>query len=478
MLETPERDYLRQLVGKLDPQRQLWLAGYVQGLVDANNGLSTGVSAGKQVKNLSIYFATETGNSKKVAQGLEKAAKNAGFKTKLQAFNRAQPQKFKEEGTLIFVTSTQGEGEYPDAAKPLVEKLNALPAQALNGLHYAVIGLGDSAYSQFCGAALKLDALLTEKGATVLLATVTLNVDYAQHLDGVYSQVLAKAAQDQTAASEAGYSRLSPVKGVIKEIVNLNDVGSDRETYHIEIGFDANISYQPGDALGVILPPQADGSTPVPRLYSIASALSAAPDEVHLTVARSTYQQADGSIGYGLCSNYLAQLQADDEIQFFIHRNDNFRLPEDDSAEVIMLGAGTGVAPFRAFIQERAARDASGKNRLIFGNPHAHYDFLYQAEWQDYLDSGILSEIHLAFSRDQAEKIYVQHKVAALGADLIHALDNGAYFYVCGAKQPMSHDVEQSLIALLVQHKGLSVEAASDYLNDLSDAGRYLKDVY
>jgi sulfite reductase (NADPH) flavoprotein alpha-component len=171
-------------------------------------------------------------------------------------------------------------------------------------------------------------------------------------------------------------------------------------------------------------------------------------------------------------------LQADDEIQFFIHRNDNFRLPEDDSAEVIMLGAGTGIAPFRAFIQERAARDASGKNRLIFGNPHAHYDFLYQAEWQDYLDSGILSEIHLAFSRDQAEKIYVQHKVAALGADLIHALDKGAYFYVCGAKQPMSHDVEQSLIALLVQHKGLSAEAASDYLNDLSDAGRYLKDVY
>jgi sulfite reductase (NADPH) flavoprotein alpha-component len=274
-----------------------------------------------------------------------------------------------------------------------------------------------------------------------------------------------------------GYSRLAPVTGTVENIINLNDISSDRETYHLELSFSENLAFQPGDALGVILPPQSEGSQPIPRLYSIASSLRLYPQEVHLTVARATHRNADGTLGYGLCSNYLAQLQPGDTLKFYIHRNENFRLPEDDSADVIMVGAGTGIAPFRAFVQERVDRAATGRNMLFFGNPHAHCDFLYQLEWQEYVANDALT-IHLAFSRDQQQKIYVQHRLAEQGATIIAALEGGAYFYLCGAKIPMSQEVEHTLLDLLMQHKNLTFDAARAYLDDLAEQGRYCKDVY
>jgi sulfite reductase (NADPH) flavoprotein alpha-component len=153
-------------------------------------------------------------------------------------------------------------------------------------------------------------------------------------------------------------------------------------------------------------------------------------------------------------------------------------LPDNDDAEIIMVGAGTGIAPFRAFLQERAERGASGGNYLFFGNPHAHCDFLYQAEWQNHVENGLLKGIHLAFSRDQKQKIYVQHKLAEQGRAIVQALDNGAYFYVCGAKIPMSEDVEHTLLDLIMQNKDLSLDAAREYLENLAATDHYVKDVY
>jgi sulfite reductase (NADPH) flavoprotein alpha-component len=464
----------------------------VQGLVEALPDAAIAMTTPLPTKKWTLYFASETGNGKRVAQGLEKSFKNNQIKTTLQPFSKANPQKFSNEGTLVFVISTHGEGDYPDSAKPLIQKLEKLNDGDLKGVEFLMIGLGDSAYSQFCGAAEKLQSLLILKGATALQNPTKLDVDFDNHLSTLYADFLQKYAlnqgdgvntflQNMPAANQVstkGYSRLSPLTGIIKEIINLNDRGSDRETYHIEIECEESLNYQAGDALGVILPPQADGSQPPPRLYSIASSARAFPNEIHLTVARAIYRKPDGTLGFGLCSNYLANLQPNDSIQFYIHRNENFRLPDNDDAEIIMVGAGTGIAPFRAFLQERAERGASGGNYLFFGNPHAHCDFLYQAEWQNHVENGLLKGIHLAFSRDQKQKIYVQHKLAEQGRAIVQALDNGAYFYVCGAKIPMSEDVEHTLLDLIMQNKDLSLDAAREYLENLAATDHYVKDVY
>lgn len=487
MLNVSEKSYLKQLVSRLDNGHKAWLAGYVQGLIDADRSDAITFTTPAPTQKITLYVASETGNGKKVAQGLEKTFKSNGVKVALHPFSKANPKKLCNEGTLIFVLSTHGEGAYPDSAKPLINKLESLAPTALHGIDFAIIGLGDSAYQQFCGAAINLQQLLQDKGAMALQPIIKLDVNFEEQLAWLNAELLQKLKISQapiqqsvvphTVTSTVGYSRLAPVLGTVENIINLNDIGSDRETYHLEISFNENLIFQPGDALGVILPAQADGTQPIPRLYSIASSLRLYPQEVHLTVARATYRNTDGTLGYGLCSNYLAQLQAGDPLKFYIHRNENFRLPEDDSADIIMVGVGTGIAPFRAFVQERVDRDATGQNILFFGNPHAHCDFLYQLEWQEYVENGVL-DIHLAFSRDQQQKIYVQHRLVEQGAAIIAALDNGAYFYLCGAKIPMSQEVEQTLLDLLMQHKNLALDAARAYLDDLAEQGRYCKDVY
>ena len=262
------------------------------------------------------------------------------------------------------------------------------------------------------------------------------------------------------------------------ESIILNDKDSAKETYHIEIAFDGNLPYAAGDAAGILLPKAADGSDPTPRLYSIASAPSVHPNQVHLTVALAKHTQPDGSTGFGLGSGYLAQKKIGDKLQFYIQRNLRFRLPEDSSKDIIMVGPGTGIAPFRAFVQERAEQDASGRNWLFFGDQHAHCDFLYQAEWQEALAGGALTKLDVAFSRDKKHKVYVQHKMQERGKEIAEWLEGGAHFYVCGAKSPMSEDVEKTLIDIIVQHLGKSAEAAQAYLADLSEQDRYVKDVY
>lgn len=215
-----------------------------------------------------------------------------------------------------------------------------------------------------------------------------------------------------------------------------------------------------------------------PRLYSIASSQAEVEDEVHLTVAHIEYE-ANGFTHQGGASGYLAtQLEEGENVKVFVESNDNFRLPSDANTPIIMVGPGTGIAPFRAFMQERDAQEAEGKNWLFFGNPSFTQDFLYQTEWQAYLKSGLLSNISLAFSRDQKDKIYVQDRMLEQGEELYQWLEAGAHFYVCGDALRMAKDVESALLSIIEKYGSKSPEDAKQYLVDMRKAKRYQKDVY
>lgn len=210
-----------------------------------------------------------------------------------------------------------------------------------------------------------------------------------------------------------------------------------------------------------------------PRLYSVSSSPEAHAGEIHLTVARDKFS-VNGEPKYGLCSDVLVQLESGQALDFYVHRNARFKLPAEDK-DVIMVGPGTGVAPFRSFLAERDSLGATGRNWLFFGDQHFVSDFLYQTEIQDWLSTGVLTRVNTAFSRDQAEKVYVQHRMREQGEELFQWLEAGAYFYVCGAKDPMSVDVEATLLEIIRQG---GVQDAEDYLEDLKITGRYVKDVY
>ena len=215
-----------------------------------------------------------------------------------------------------------------------------------------------------------------------------------------------------------------------------------------------------------------------PRSYSIASSLAANPDEVHLTVAAVRYD-AFGSRHWGAASTHIAdRVEAGDTLQVYVEPNPRFRLPSDDDAPIIMIGPGTGVAPFRAFVEERAQRDAGGDSWLFFGDRTFADDFLYQLEWQRHLKHGRLTRLDVAFSRDQSQKVYVQQRIREHGAALWRWIDSGAYIYVCGDAKHMAGDVHDALADIAAAHGGLSRDAAEAHLKALRRQGRYQRDVY
>ncbi|PXW49849.1 sulfite reductase (NADPH) alpha subunit [Grimontella sp. AG753] len=215
-----------------------------------------------------------------------------------------------------------------------------------------------------------------------------------------------------------------------------------------------------------------------PRLYSIASSQAEVETEVHVTVGVVRYD-IEGRARAGGASSFLAdRVEEEGEVRVFIEHNDNFRLPADPETPVIMIGPGTGIAPFRAFMQQRAADGAEGKNWLFFGNPHFTEDFLYQVEWQRYVKEGVLNRIDLAWSRDQKEKVYVQDKLRQQGAELWRWINDGAHIYVCGDANRMAKDVEQALLDVIAEFGAMDAEAADEYLSELRVERRYQRDVY
>ena len=214
-----------------------------------------------------------------------------------------------------------------------------------------------------------------------------------------------------------------------------------------------------------------------PRLYSISSSQKAHPDAVHLTVGVVRYQ-AHGRARKGVCSNYLAEHEGNSPVRIYFHHTKTFKLPENGDAPVIMVGPGTGIAPFRAFLEHRAATQAKGKNWLFFGDQRSSSDFLYKEQLSEYLDRGLLTRLDTAFSRDQEEKVYVQHRMLEHGSELFLWLEAGGYFYVCGDASRMAKDVDAALHAVVAQHGSLSDEDAKAYIDRLKKEKRYLRDVY
>ncbi|AQX54384.1 assimilatory sulfite reductase (NADPH) flavoprotein subunit [Priestia flexa] len=214
------------------------------------------------------------------------------------------------------------------------------------------------------------------------------------------------------------------------------------------------------------------------RLYSIASSLEANPDEVHLTIGAVRYD-SHGRERKGVCSILCAErLQPGDTLPVYIQHNQNFKLPSNPETPIIMVGPGTGVAPFRSFMQEREEVGAEGKSWMFFGDQHFVTDFLYQTEWQQWLKDGVLTKMDVAFSRDTAEKVYVQHRMKEHSKELFEWLEEGAVVYICGDEKHMAHDVHNTLIDIIEQEGNVSREQAEQYLADMQQQKRYQRDVY
>jgi len=494
MLIKNQQKLLEQLLGSVNHEQKIWLAGYMQGQIGSVTANTIAGISNVEKPPAMIYFATETGNAKGLSLQVMKALKAAGYKVKTSAVNRLKVKDINPDTLTIFIVSTHGEGDPPESALPFFEDLQNADDGQLNGLNYAVAGLGDASYEIFCGAATRLDKELQRLGGKPFQEPLLFDVDYASHTPAWIEQTVkstnALFGENTSVAGEIssldeelvvrtgkGYTRLEPVKGVVKHIVNLNDIDSTKQTFHIEIEYEDDIIYTCGDAVGIMLPDEDNNSDNTPRLYSISSSPSYHEGEIHLTVALATHENDDGSIGYGTYSRYLADRREGDEIEFYIHQNQCFNLASDDK-DIIMIGPGTGIAPFRSFIYERSERAASGRNWLFFGARNMHCDFLYQTEWQEHLATETLNKIDLAFSRDQARKVYVQDRLKEKAKDIVEWIDNGAILYLCGTRNPMSKDVDQALIDIIATQKSLSPEEAADFVADLEENDRYLKDVY
>ncbi|MEP2774702.1 MAG: assimilatory sulfite reductase (NADPH) flavoprotein subunit [Luteolibacter sp.] len=298
---------------------------------------------------------------------------------------------------------------------------------------------------------------------------------------GVGTKFLADALRedfDITSLSKAVLKKLAEVTASKALAELLADDAKDKLREYIEGReiLDALHDFAP-DGLGADALKGIFRKLPV-RLYSIASSPLAHPDEVHLTVAAVRYE-THGRMRKGVCSTYLADVaKTGESVPIFVQPNKNFRLPADNNTPIIMVGPGTGVAPFRAFVEHRAALEVPGKSWLFFGDQRYTYDFLYQLEWQDFLKDGHLTKLDLAFSRDQPEKVYVQDKLLEKGKELYKWLEEGAHFYVCGDASRMAADVHEALISVVMEHGAKTREGAEEYVESLKKSKRYQRDVY
>ncbi|MGN6280581.1 assimilatory sulfite reductase (NADPH) flavoprotein subunit [Frateuria sp.] len=589
---TPEKTaLLARLAEGLAPEELYWVAAWSASRAgQAQRGASPAdAHAGTATApRLTILYGSQTGNAKRLAEQLAARSESAGMPVRLLRADAYPQRDLAKETHLLIVISTQGEGEPPDDARGFVEFLAGKRAPRLPGLHYAVLGLGDSSYPQFCAIGRQLDARLAELGADRLAPLGEADVDIDQVAVPWSSKALeqtrealgtpASAARSATVhalPTRNTHSREQPFAATVLANQRIVSRDSERVVHHLELSLeDSGLRYAPGDAIGIwpTNPPAlveqwlqalrlddaqevthggrtlplaqwlgreremtrltrtfvaahaaASGHADLmrvlrkenaasfaellashqpidllrryraawraedlvaalrpltPRLYSIASSARAVgEEEVHLTVARVEYD-AYGAPHWGAASAFLSSAQEDATVPVFIEANDRFRLPADDSRDIIMIGPGTGVAPFRAFVQDRRETGARGRNWLVFGNRHFTRDFLYQVEWQEALKAGALHRLDLAFSRDGAEKTYVQDRLREQGRELYAWLEGGAHLYVCGDANHMAKDVHATLIDIAVAHGGHSPDAAREWLADLLTQGRYARDVY
>jgi sulfite reductase (NADPH) flavoprotein alpha-component len=587
---------LLKLVEGLDAASLHWLSGYAAGLASRPGSAPVSVAApvsatpaAAPTVPLTIVYGTQTGNSRLLAERLKHQVESSGLPARLFRASDYPVRELAKEKLLCVVISTQGDGDPPDDSRGFCEHVLGKRAPRLEGLSFAVLGLGDSSYPKFCEVGRALDARFTELGATQLLERADCDVDFEPVATGWLDQAFARAREAlepqaapiaavfplRGAAPAPTFSKEAPFPAEVLVNQRITGRGALKDVRHVEVSLEGSgLEYAPGDALGVWPhnPPELvhaflselklDGGTEVkrdgrtlplaewlgeeleltklnrpflerhaalagsaelkrllepsgaegfrallashqvidllrahrapwgavelvaalrklaPRLYSIASSPKRVGAEAHLTVSVVDYT-AFGTRHLGAASSYLAARAAGtDKVRVFIEPNERFRLPEDGDKDVLMIGPGTGVAPFRAFVQERAEVGARGRNWLFFGEQHFRTQFLYQVEWQEALKKKTLHRLSLAFSRDRAEKVYVQHRLREAGREVYEWLDGGAHLYVCGDAQRMAPDVHAALVDIVSTHGGKSREDAEAWLQDLREQRRYLRDVY
>lgn len=478
MLSNDKKKLVDQIVSLFSADELMWTSGFLAGASGGNSGASDSQKVGG---NITFLYVTETGNTKFIATEISKRLKSAGANVKVKSSAQYRLDDLAKEENIVFFVSTHGEGEMPAAGQKFFDHIKA-EGNKFPKMNFGVIALGDSSYQFFCQAGKDVEKILLEKKAQTKFSRLDLDLDFENHIDEVHNRILSMLSvtgPSHTTTKISNFSAKKEFEGEVISNVNLNDIGSAKETHHIEISIPEDVAYEPGDAIAVVLGEKETGSKEKtsPRLYSISSSLNEHGNEVHLTVAIATYVDENGEKKKGLASGYLSGLKKGDKLELYISKNRQFKLPENDK-DIIMVGPGTGVAPFRSFVAERNYQAAEGKNWLFFGEQKSYTDFLYQTEWQDYLSSGLLTKLDVAFSRDQAEKIYVQHKMLESSSELFKWLENGAYFYVCGDKKNMAADVEKALLEIISKEGNKNAEQAQQYLDSLSEEGRYLKDVY
>lgn len=539
---TPDQWRLvHELGSALSASQKHWLSGYFAGLGDrSSHSTAPGPLPSPSVRTITVLYGSETGNASELARALEMAAKAKGLVCNLADMADYKVRQLAQEEDVLIVVSTYGEGDPPQPATGFFEFIESRKAPKLEDKRFAVLALGDSTYEFYCEAGKRLDRRFEELGAERLTPRVDCDIDYEDAAEAwtqaIVEQLGADAAPSMisfaVAPSEAPpaviHDKRNPFPAPVIDNIAIVGRGSTKETRHIEFSLEGSgLAYEPGDALGIAatndpaivttlidalkqlqqddrsgdrsvflhthhildivrrfpltdIMPQGFVSAlrPLqPRLYSLASSLAAAPDEAHLTVAPVRYD-LHGEQRCGVASGLLAdRAQPDTMLPVYVQSNPHFRLPADD-APIIMIGAGTGVAPYRAFMQEREVRGAGGKSWLFFGERNFRTDFLYQTEWQTWLKDGTLGRMDVAFSRDSNEKIYVQHRMKEQSRDIFAWLEAGAHIYVCGDAADLAPDVHNTLIDIVTTEARTGREAATDYVRSLQSDHRYQRDVY
>ncbi|MBS1798720.1 MAG: sulfite reductase flavoprotein subunit alpha [Acidobacteria bacterium] len=578
------------------PEQRNWLNGFLAGIF-ANAPVRPAADPPRSLK-IAVLYASQSGTAEGLARKIAKELKANGHVASLTSLEGYTPATLLTERYAIFIASTYGDGEAPDAVRPFYEQLCLQHFPCCENLSFAVLALGDSNYEHFCKFGIDLDNKLAALAGTRICERVDCDVDLDESfarwksalfesLDDVVSvgparsapsTSIASASQARSGLEEASvHTRENPYIAPLIEKRPLTSDVSSKLTLHIafDIG-GSNVRYEAGDACGVIaqndrrlvdellhtlnfsntvsVPLPKGGSTTLfdallnhlqitrltrkmiesyatigdcqhlfgllvpeqqahlekytydrglidllhdypgvlrdpadlvamlprlaPRLYSISSSPSAHAGEIHTTVSVVRYRSHNRERG-GVCSTLLADRTGTGEtLPVYIHPNRRFRLPSDSNASIIMIGPGTGVAPFRSFLHERRALGHVGKNWLFFGERSVATDFLYCDELESMRSDGHLTHLDLAFSRDQERKIYVQDRMREQEKELFRWLQDGASVYVCGDASRMAKDVDAALHEVIQSQGGMSLDAANEYVQQMKDEHRYNRDVY
>ncbi|MDP9230334.1 MAG: flavodoxin domain-containing protein [Bacteroidota bacterium] len=565
MLAKDKLKILQDFIKTLSGDELIWTNGYLNGIVSNANGKENVAPVKSLVNKITIAYGTETGNSKKIANELAVKAKRTGINVKLVSLDQYRLGDLAKEEYFFTVVSTHGDGEPPQAAKKFYNHIHNNGFK-FDKLKYSVLALGDTSYPLFCKTGEDIDEQLNKLGGYRIAPLRRCDLEFDEDANEWFEKVLQSLSTNQINSFTAAPEPIAPKKssnkktysGNILANINLNDIGSNKETYHIEMAVEEP-EYEPGDSIGIV-PENAIANVeailaltgvdrnkeieyrdewftvfdllkkrvniiyltqsvvkkyatlvgqqipeakidllellkiyPVndvlqfeevlgllnpipPRLYTIASSPETHTDEVHITVEKDEFHVNEEK-RFGLCSDYLGEVQKNSELKFFVQKNKRFRLPADEK-DIIMIGPGTGIAAFRSFLAERDAKGATGKNWLFFGEQKFATDFLYQTEIQNWFSLGVLTKVNLAFSQDQEENIFVHDKMLKHGAELYEWLQAGAYIYVCGQKDPMSVQVEKTLLQIIEQFGNKTKEEATVYFEELKEEARYSKDVY